>query len=115
MSGVILSPELMGGIFQMSHSNVEDRIFQMSPNSVRDRKLLVLFDFYMDLEFGQGPEAKCGCPYSLSEEFAVCDCSGLCNSFFPRCRANSKCPCHAYARPVAELHNLLKKEGYVDV
>jgi hypothetical protein len=87
----------------------------MSLNEIRERKLLVLFDFYMDFAFGVGTRAKRGCPYSLSEEFADSDCSKLCDSFFSRCRVGIRCPCHAYARPMAELHNLLKKEGYVDV
>jgi hypothetical protein len=85
----------------------------MNRNEIRERKLLVLFDFYMDFAFGVGVIAKHGCPYSLEEEFADSDCSGLCDSFFSRCRVGNRCPCHAYARPMAELHNLLKKEGYL--
>jgi hypothetical protein len=90
-------------------------LFQMNRDEIIERKMLVLLDFYMDFAFGGGGSVKRGCPFSLVEEFANSDCDGLCGFFFSRCRVGDRCPCHAYARPMAELHNLLKKEGYVDV
>jgi hypothetical protein len=81
----------------------------MSYIKVRDRKLLLLFDFFMEIEEKRYKHSA-GCPFE-NTEFDDVPCTGCCGEFLGTL---DHCPCLALKDPIGDLKRLLRKEGYID-
>jgi hypothetical protein len=79
---------------------------------VRDRKLLYLFDFYMEYSFAARPGLPHGCPFYETEfDDTRSRCEDCCGKFFD---TGSLCPCSVFgSRAAYELRKLLIKEGFI--
>jgi hypothetical protein len=84
----------------------------MNRNEIRERKLLILFDFYMEWMFCPD-RFPFLCPFYHSE-FEGYSCSGVCGSLF---ESGWNTPCHAVgdSNYMRLVEGLLVKEGYIDV
>jgi hypothetical protein len=80
----------------------------MSYIKIRDRKLLLLFDFFMEIE-EKGYHENAGCPFA-NTEFNDVKCDGCCGAFFG---TRGYCPCFELKDPIGDLKRLLAKEGFL--
>ena len=81
---------------------------------MRDRKLLVLFDFYMEIKFGIHRHDTLGCPFAEGE-FEWDYCEGLCHELFDSDRSDRRCPCSEWGEidSVKKLHDILVLGGFI--